>query len=111
MFWSSGFWAEGFWSEGFWEGQEAIPAKVGGDDVPRYEVWEKKRKFKRDDWLEATIEETYRKLTGYEAAPEVVKEVIAEARAVEEQDVATITQLIQQQIDEEEDEILLLLAA
>ena len=61
--------------------------KVGGDDVPRVEVWEKARKWKnKDEALESTIKAAYLKLTGQEPAPVVVARVKEEipAQKIEE---------------------------
>lgn len=60
--------------------------KVGGDDVPRVEVWEKYRKRKsRDEKLEAVIREAYQQIIGGEPENAVVSAVekeVEEVRAV-----------------------------
>lgn len=53
----------------------ATPSKVGGDDAPRYEIWEEPRKAKkRDEALDKVIREAYDKIRGI--TPPVTVEVL-----------------------------------
>jgi hypothetical protein len=50
------------------------PTKVGGDDVPRVEIWERRKKDKRkDEDLEQLIRESYYKITNPEEPAEIVE--------------------------------------
>lgn len=79
----------------------ATPSKIGGDDVPRVEVWEKRKSKKHDEQLDKLIRDAYDKITG--KTPAEIKEILAEEETPE------IVQAIPVYDDEDDEEILLLL--
>lgn len=53
------------------------PQKIGGDDVPRVEVWERRKKSKKqDEQLDKFIREQYEQITG--KTKQEVQEIIGE---------------------------------
>lgn len=84
-------------------------SKLGGDDVPRREYWETRKKpKKRDEELETTLREAFRKATGIEDVQEIIATVAPtfddKAWLIEQQRI--IAQRLQ---DEDDEEVLLLL--
>ncbi len=54
---------------------QAAPKKIGGDDVPRIEVWERRKSEKKDDALAQFIKAQYAQITG--KTPEQIAKIIS----------------------------------
>lgn len=76
------------------------PNKIGGDDVPRVEIWEKRKSKKHDEQLDKLIRDAYDKITG--KTPAEIKEILAE-------ETPEIVQAVPVYDDEDDEEILLLM--
>lgn len=86
------------------EPAEKAPSKVGGDDAPRYEIWERpaKRKRREDKEYEDTIRAALAALTD-PPAPKL--------RLVADKPPAVVAKRPEPVFDDDEDEILLLMVA
>jgi len=81
---------------------DVVVGKVGGDDVPRYEIWERRKPRKQKDAeLKSAIQEAMDKALGR------VKPVAASAPIVVPQVVAPV--VLRPYDDDEDEEILMLL--